>query len=107
MEDTVEATADGMMIFETEFLLQLYKKALFWNAKLFNSEKIRIAWERRQILKDQGYSKEYIKKCQFAGARDEAYMADVMDELLSRVKKDHQFFQTSLMKKMSDPVVLG
>lgn len=102
-EDTVETKADGSITFETEFLLSLYKRALFWNVKLFSSEKIRIAVERRELLKTDGYCSDYVKKCQYTAARDEAYMADIMDEMLTRVNRDHQFFQTSLISKMADP----
>ena len=50
-QDTVETKPDGSVVFKAEFLLAMYKRALFWNTKLFKNEKIRLSSERREILK--------------------------------------------------------
>ena len=67
--------------------------------KLFN--------ERRTVLKEKGYTNDYIKLCKDYSQKEEDYMAEVTDVILDQIKMQHDFFQNSLVRKSVDVTFMG
>lgn len=53
-------------------------------------------------MKEVGITSQYKEMCRYLDHRGEVYMADIIDEILYRIKKDHKLFSASMIHYMDD-----